>query len=343
MMQGRSAEAQLDERAERPSFLEESYRPPWWLRNGHLHTVYPTLFRPRPRVSYRRERIATPDGDLLDIDWSEVGSKRLALVCHGLESSSRAKYVLGMVRASNHAGWDALAMNMRGCGGEPNLLPRSYHSGATEDLAAIVAHLQRLARYESIALIGFSLGGNLVLKYAGELGRELPATIRSVAAISAPCDLEAGARRLEHPANWLYQWRFVQGLKARVRLKCRLFPDRFDWREFRGVRSVWEFDEVYTAPVHGFADATDYYRRCSSKPLLERIAVPTLLLSAKDDPFLPEECFPFREASVNPMLRLMVPWFGGHVGFVDEWSCGNYWSEGLVVGFLNEFCEKVDW
>ena len=334
---GNNPAAQVTEGQEVNRWLFTDYRPPLPLRGGHRQTVYPTLFRPCPAVSYHRERIIIPDGDFLDLDWSAPGSDRLILICHGLESSSNAKYVRGMVRALNGIGWDALAMNFRGCSGEPNRLPRSYHSGATEDVIAALEHVVETRPYRRIVLLGFSLGGNVVLKLAGERPPILNERVDAVVGISVPCDLEAGARQLETAYNALYQWRFVRELKEKVLAKCELFPGQFCREDVLAVRSVREFDEVYTAPVHGFANAADYYRRCSCKPQLQQVSVPSLIINAADDPFLPEECYPRQESAANPLLTLLVPPSGGHVGFVDWADDGLYWHERSICAFLSAF------
>lgn len=310
------------------------YRPPRLLAGAHRQTVYPTLFRRVPMPAYQRERMATPDGDFLDLDWCRRGRRRLAVICHGLESNSGAQYVRGLVRAVDRAGWDALAVNLRGCGGAPNRLLRSYHSGATEDLAAVLAHPVLNREYGTVVLAGFSLGGNLVFKYAAENGAGLPETVAAVVGISVPCDLAAGSHRLEEPANRFYHWRFLRSLKAKLRNKCKTFPDRLDWRRLRHIRSLREFDDLYTAPVHGFAGASDYYRRCSCGPLLDQVAVPALIVNAADDPFLAPSCFPFDAAAVNPNLHLLIPRHGGHVGFVTTEPDGCYWHERKILEFL---------
>lgn len=334
---GNSPAAQAIEDQDVNRWFFADYRPPLLLRGGHWQTVYPTLFRLRPAVSYHRERITTPDGDFLDLDWSAKGNDRLILICHGLESSSNAKYVCGMVRALNGLGWDALALNLRGCSGEPNYLPRSYHSGVTEDVIAVLEHVVETCSYRRIVLLGFSLGGNIVLKLAGERPPLLDRQVDAVVGISVPCDLEAGARQLEKPCNALYQWRFVRGLKEKVLAKCELFPGQFCREDVLAVRSVREFDEIYTAPVHGFANASDYYRRCSCKRQLQQVSVPALIINAADDPFLPEECYPWREAASNSLLTLLVPRWGGHVGFADWSADGLYWHERSVCEFLGAF------
>lgn len=312
------------------------YRPPPLFGNAHLQTIFPTLFRRVGGIIYRRERLELADGDFLDLDWFETGHPRLALICHGLESSSRAAYVQGMARACSRAGWDVVAINQRGCSGAPNRLLRSYHSGATEDLDAVVRHCEKIRPHHEQALIGFSLGGNLVLKCVGEWGGRLPGRVARVIAVSTPCDLESGALKLEESTNRIYQWRFVAGLKRKIRMKCRRFPERLRWEDFRAITTVREFDERYTAPVHGFRNARDYWRRCSCRPLIAAITVPTLILSAADDPFLAPGCYPWKEAQGNARVRLRVPDKGGHVGFVGFAADGLYWHERVAVEFLDE-------
>lgn len=313
--------------------VTSNYRPPRWLRHGHLQTVYPVMFRRRIKLAYHRERLELPDGDFLDLDWSRVGAKRVAILSHGLESDSNAGYIRGMASALNAAGWDALAWSFRGCGAEPNRLMRFYHSGETRDLAAIIAHAA--ADYESIALVGFSLGGNMTLLYLGETPPH-PAVVAGIA-ISAPVDLGASARALD--ARWdnqVYLRRFLKTLVAKVEAKAILFPDAIDVTGIRRIRTFGEFDDRYTSRLHGFRDASDYYARSSSRPHLRAIDVPTLLLNARDDPFLPDECFPVVEAEANLCLFLEAPAYGGHVGFVG--AAGrrrrSFWAERRAVEFL---------
>ena len=314
--------------------IASSYRPPFWLRNGHVQTIFPHLFRRVRDVSYRRERIDTPDGDFLDLDWSCFGAGRLAVLTHGLEGDSGRGYIREMVRALNRAGWDALAWNLRGCSGEPNQTPRLYHSGATEDLHAVLSHVASLARYCSVALVGFSLGGNLTLKYLGERGRDFPLPIEGAVAVSVPCDLADSAAQMEAPDCRIYMARFLRSLRNKVQAKMRLFPGMPDDAGFRRIRTFREFDDRYTAPLHGFRDAEDYWRRCSSRQFLAGIRVPTLLINARNDPFLAGGCYPVAEAEANPHLSLEMPSGGGHVGFVAFRPDGQYWSEVRAVAFL---------
>ncbi len=315
------------------------YKPPVPFRNGHLNTIFPTLFRKVQEVTYDRERITTPDGDFLDIDWSRNGSSRLALVIHGLEGDSRRAYVKGMVRVLNRSGWDVAALNLRGCSGEPNRKVRFYHSGATEDVETVVEHLVE-EPYTELSLIGFSLGGNLVLKYLGERGESAPRTISGAVAISVPLDLLGCADELERPGNFVYRWRFLSHLWQKVRTKAAMHPGEIDTEAFRRIRTLRDFDDYYTAPIHGFDGANDYYRRCSSKAVLPDIARPTLILNAQDDPFLSATCYPVDIARRHPLIELITPRFGGHVGFVQRDGRGHYWSEEIAALFLSRITEQ---
>jgi predicted alpha/beta-fold hydrolase len=320
-----------------PLISPSSYLAPPGFGNGHVQTIYARLFRRVAPLYYARERIATADGDFLDLDWSRAPlttapSKRLAVLCHGLEGSSEGTYIVAMAHAVNGAGWDALAWNYRGCSGEVNRRPRYYHSGATDDLEAVIRHGGE--GYEEIALIGFSLGGNLILKYAGEQGSGLDPRIRRVVAFSVPCDLGASAEALSRGFNRVYLGRFLASLKQKVEAKAHLLPPHIHTRDYHRIRTFQDFDDRYTAPLHGFRDARDYWTRCSSRQFLPAIRVPTLLVNARNDPFLTERCLPFEEARANPMLFLEVPDSGGHVGFVSFGSL--WWTERRTLDFLEQ-------
>jgi predicted alpha/beta-fold hydrolase len=314
-----------------PLQRHSSYRPPPLLTNGHLQTVLPWLLRRVPGLRYVRERIPTPDGDFLDLDWAPAGASRLVVVCHGLEGSSRAAYVRGMLRAFQRRGWDGLALNFRGCSGEPNRRLRSYHSGATEDLATVLDHVGCTRRYRRLALVGFSLGGNLVLKYLGERGSDLPEGLGSCAAVSVPCDLAGSSARMAAPANRLYMARFLRTLCRKAAGKARRFQGALRPEDFRGLRTFREFDDRYTAPAHGFRDAVHYWAACSSRRFLAGIRVPTLLVNAANDPFLSPGCFPTAEAAASPYVLLEIPAAGGHVGFPTATLAGDYWHERRVA------------
>lgn len=314
--------------------LEADYNPPWPFRHGHVQTVYAGLLRVIEGVPYDRERIEMSDGDFLDLDWSRTGSSRLAILSHGLEGTTQSRYILGMTRALNRRGWDVLAWNYRGCSGESNRLPRSYHSGATEDLDFVVSHA--LGRYRWAALIGFSLGGNLTLKYLGERASDIDRRIRAAAAFSVPCDLAAGSIQLSRPENAIYLRRFMASLRRKIVDKANVHPEELVTIGIHRLKTFRDFDDRYTAPLHGFADADDYWMRCSSKHVLKDLSIPTLLVSAEDDPFLPPACYPVDIAREHSHLFLCTPSYGGHLGFVTTDGSGVYWSEALAAEFLEE-------
>ena len=273
-----------------------------------------------------------------DLGWIRRERGRLAVLSHGLEGNLDDGYIRGMAAALDAAGWDVLAWSFRGCGKDPNRLARFYHSGETGDLGCVV----RLAAADSpwIALIGFSLGGNLVLKYLGEAAPH-PAII-GAAAISAPIDLASSARALDgRLTNRIYLRRFMKSLTRKVAAKAMRFPDQFDVRRLRSIRSFREFDDRYTSLLHGFRDAEDYWQQSSSRQYLPRITTPTLLLNARNDPFLPEPCFPFAEAESNRFLFLEAPVSGGHLGFIDLHEGFRPWFERRVIGFLAEEAVSV--
>ena len=318
-----------------PLLPPPSYTPPLkLLRNGHLATIWPTLLRRVSGVIYDRERLATPDDDFLDLDWVRTGRARVAVVSHGLEGSTDRAYMRGMVRALSRAGWDVLAWNYRGCSGTLNRRLRTYHSGATDDLDLVVQHALGQG-YPACALVGFSLGGNLTLKYLGEQSAAVDPRIQAAVVFSVPVDLGAASAVLDGPSAWLYRWRFLRTLRAKAVAKQRQFPDGLAHLDPAAITSLRAFDDAVTAPTHGFADAADYYARASSRPLLPAIRVPTLLVNAADDPFLAPSCFPHEEARASDVLYLEVPEYGGHVGFTAFDSEGLYWSERRAAVFLH--------
>ncbi|MHB8763737.1 MAG: YheT family hydrolase [Deferrisomatales bacterium] len=312
--------------------VPSTYRPPPLLAGGHLQTVVPALCRRVPGVSYRRERVDTPDGDFLDLDWSRVGGHRLAVITHGLEGSTGAAYVRGAVRALNRRGWDALAWNLRGCSGELNRRPYAYHSGDTADLGLVVDLALARGQWETLGLLGFSVGGNMTLKYLGERGDAAPPALRAAVAVSVPCDLAASARQLARPENALYLARFLRTLKAKARAKSRRHPGAVDVSGLWRVRDFAGFDDRVTAPLHGFASAEDYWARASCRPFVPAIRVPALLVNARNDPFLAPPCFPAEEARASSWFHLEVPAAGGHVGFPSRGD--EYWSEVRAADFL---------
>ncbi len=312
---------------------DNRYTPPPLFKNGHIQTVFPVLFRKVASVTYKRERIETADNDFLDLDWSTRHHNRLVIISHGLEGNTTRAYVKGMVKAVNGSGWDALAWNYRSCSGESNYRLRSYHNGVTDDLSLVINHAKEKHPYKEIALIGFSLGGNLTLLH---LGKECPDPIVKKAVVfSVPCDLAASARILTKPSNKIYMKRFLVLLHHKIKAKMKLLPGQINDNGYDRIKDFEAFDNQYTAPIHGFKNARDYWEKCSSKPYLPDITVPTLIVNAIDDPFLSKSCFPVKEVHANKFVTLSMPESGGHVGFVLFNDKNEYWSEKQAVKFLN--------
>lgn len=293
--------------------VESSYTASGLLRHGHLQTVLGALLV-RPVLEWqRRERLELEDGDFLDLDHLHAGHPRLAILSHGLEGSSQSACIRATAAVLSSAGWDVTAWNFRGCSGEPNRLARSYHSGESGDLRRVVNHLA--PGYPVVALAGFSLGGNITLKYLAE--KPPHPAVRATIAVSAPVDLTSSARVLDEVrANLLYRHRFLRTLRAKMFGKSRRFPDEVpDPSGLPALCSFREFDDRFTAPLHGFAGAEDYWKRASSLPLLESLSVPSLLLNARNDPMLAPESHPTDLAAAHPLLHLESPEAGGHTAF----------------------------
>lgn len=317
--------------------LDCDYRPPCLLANGYLQSILPSLVRRVDCTHFQRERLHTDDGDFLDLDWSRISpssmGKTLLIISHGLEGHSRRPYVAGIAREANIQGWDALAWNFRSCSGEMNKTLRFYHSGATDDLQRVIEHAHGLG-YQHIHLVGFSMGGNLSLLHVGRQGRDLPTYVKSVVAFSVPCDLAASSRRLAERKNKIFMWRFLKDLRTKIDAKASDFPQDVSIDDYHQIKNFQQFDDRYTAPIHGFDSAADYWARSSCKPVLKDIRIPALLVNALNDPFLPEACFPYEEAQQSEWLSLEVPRSGGHVGFIELNNRQAYWMERRVVEFV---------
>ncbi|HEX6019066.1 MAG TPA: alpha/beta fold hydrolase [Burkholderiaceae bacterium] len=291
------------------------WRAPRWLPGGNLQTIWPALLSRRPpAIAWRRERWDTPDGDFVDVDFADASAATApALVLlHGLEGSSRSHYALAFAHWARRAGWRFAVPHWRGCSGEPNRLPRAYHSGDYPEVAWL---MERLRAWAGVPLyvVGVSLGGNALLLWAGEAGAEASTRVRALASISAPLDLAAGGRAIDSGVNRIvYAGMFLHTMKAKALAKLAQYPGLFDRERMLGVRTLHEFDNLYTAPLHGFRDADDYWARASAKPHLPRIRVPTLALNARNDPFVPLASLP-RQGS--EFITLWQPAHGGHVGF----------------------------
>ncbi len=321
-----------------PLVADSAYQPPFYLFNGHLQTIVPSLWRTVPEVNYQRERVETEDGDFLDLDWSVLPegppTDTLGIVSHGLEGDAGRPYVRGMVRALNRAGIDALAWNYRSCSGEMNRLLRSYHLGDTDDLDFVVRYALGTGRYKRVFLTGFSAGGNVTLKYLGENPARVPRQVQRAAVFSVPTDLRASSYHIARLENRIYLNRFMKTLREKMRQKAALLPGQVDLTDLEELHGFPEFDDRFTAPMHGFASAEEYYAHASSGRYLSGIRVPTLLVNAQNDPFLPPSCFPRELAAASPHLFLETPADGGHVGFAEGAPDGEYYSERRAVEFL---------
>ena len=316
-----------------PVIKKSTYKAFGLFQNAHLCTMYPALFRkPQLHKKYRRERIDTSDGDFLDLDWVDHQKKRLVIISHGLEGHTDRQYVIGMANTFYQAGYDVLAWSYRGCSEEINRNLQMYHSGATYDLEAIVQHAMEQG-FEKIYLVGFSLGGNLTLKYLGEYNHN---KIKAAVAFSVPLDLYTSSLEIKKKANWVYNRRFLKSLKKKVKQKKEQFPDKISLEPLKGMKYLMTFDDEYTAPIHGFKNALDYYEKSSSRSFLHKINVPTLVVNAKNDPFLSPKCLDKELFEPLKHVYFEVPDHGGHVGFVTKSPDGVYWSEKRAV----TFCEN---
>lgn len=315
--------------------VHSPYNAPGAFKNAHFSTIYSAKLRPVPKILQTRERLLLTDGDFLDIDWSfsEKNSGRIALLLHGLEGNAQRRYMKGQARAFVTHGLDVAAVNLRGCSGEVNTSYGSYNAGRTDDVSEVVEAILKKGRYHEIGLIGFSLGGNLLLKYLGEQ-KGLPKEIKKGVAISTPLSLQGSLKALTQFYNWVYRTSFLYSLKKKYKLKMEHFPERMTPSELKKIKSLLDFDNHYTAPAHGFKNAQDYYEKNSSLQFLPHIRVPVLLLNAKNDTFLSPACFPYELAATSEYIYLETPEHGGHVGFHNTNSL--YYSEQRACAFVTE-------
>jgi len=291
------------------------YRAPWWLPGCHLQTIYGAIALRRPAPPYRRTRWEMPDGDFIDFDHLDgPADGPLVVLFHGLEGSSQSHYATALMHELRTRGWRGVIPHFRGCSGTPNRLPRAYHSGDADEIDRILAEL---ARHESDPLFvaGVSLGGNALLKWLGREGEPARSRVRAAAAVCPPLDLVAAGAALRSGFNRIYTREFLRTLKPKALAKLERFPGLFDRTAMSRARDFDTFDDIYTAPAHGYQGVLDYWSRASSKPDLERIAVPTLVLSARNDPFLPARYLP-GATQASASVTLEQPAGGGHVGFV---------------------------
>lgn len=299
------------------------YRAPWWLPGGDAQTIWPALAARRrfgPPARYRRERWTAPDGDFVDVDWLQASGaapasdRPLLVLFHGLEGSSRSHYAEAFADVARERGLAYAVPHFRGCSGELNLAPRAYHSGDHEEIGWILARLRERHPGPLLA-VGVSLGGNALLRWSGEAGPQAARWVDAAASVCSPLDLAAGARAIGHGFNRIvYTRMFLRSMKPKALAKLRQHPGLFDGARLAAARDLFQFDDVFTAPLHGFRDARDYYERASAKPHLHRIRIPVLALNAMNDPFVPQASLP-RAHEVGPHVTLWQPAHGGHVGF----------------------------
>ncbi|MEL6389116.1 MAG: alpha/beta fold hydrolase [Bacteroidota bacterium] len=317
-----------------PILDASDFQPSRKYRSAHYSTLVPYLFGSFPKIEFRRERIDTADGDFLDIDYAGSGSKKLAVILHGLEGNSSASYNLLSGTKFLEKGWDLACPNYRGCSGELNRRFQMYNSGTTDDLDLVLRHVTH--GYETVSVIGISLGGNLVLKYAGEGVYEIPKNVHSFVSVSAPVHLSNASQALKKRENWIYQWNFLRTLLWKVYRKSKQFPGRIDTSKIWKTTNLFLFDEYFTAPMFGYASAEDYYSACMSIQFLDEINIPTLLLNAQNDPFLGDLCFPYEIADRSSHFHLCAPAYGGHVGFAYARNDRSYLVQ-RISSFVDQY------
>ncbi len=315
--------------------INNPFTPNFALKNKHFNTVFRVFFNTENTL-YTRKRITLNDGDFIDLDFASVNAETAIIAIHGLEGSSKSNYIQALAREANYKNIDVIAMNLRSCSGEPNRTLASYHSGKTEDLAEVITHIIQNYNYKALYLVGYSLGGNLVLKYMGEYANAMPAIIKKAVGVSVPCNLEGSALTLNSSFfRRKYLNNFLKTLKKKAAYKLAHFPNNMDKERIANAKDFIAFDDAFTAPSHGFKDAKDYWNKCSSKPFLTEIQRETLLISSLDDPFLDDSCYPFEAAKNNPYFTFLATKHGGHVGFSQSfWVKKNNWLENQILDFI---------
>lgn len=317
--------------------FQSNFLPSIPFRNGHFNTMYRPLFM-KDKASFTRKRITTWDNDFFDLDFSFVDSDTLVLLIHGLEGSSESKYIVSNTNHLNNKGLDTVCFNLRGCSGEDNLLLATYHSGKTEDVDFVVNHLLENYDYKNIVIVGFSLGGNLTLKYMGEKGENLSPIVKGGIATSVPVDIGSAEKEMDKLKNKLYMEVFFKTMKNKVLEKAHKFPEyQLDKDKLFKATKFKHLEHLYTVPVFGFDSPEDYWEKASSKPYLLNIKKPTLLINAKDDTFLSRECYPYEEAEKSPFFFFEETKYGGHCGFMSSFKPqDNIWLEHRIARFIKE-------
>lgn len=324
-----------------PVIRTSAYKgPPRYLYNGHLQTVVPSMFRKVTGVDYERERLTLSDGDFVDIDWLEqrsltTASKKLIILTHGLEGDSGRHYIRGTAKLFAEHGYDVMAWNCRSCSGEMNRAFRLYNHGEIGDIGEVIQHALQTKQYEKVVMVGYSMGGNITLKYLGVHGPNAPDVIRRAVAISSPCDLMASAKLLDLPANKLYRNRFMKKLLVKIGQKALAYPGTLDMQKVTAVRVWRDFDNFFSAPINGYRDADDFYRQASAVNFMQGITIPALVLNAQNDPILSPECAPVSLAEKHPHIFVETPRLGGHVGFMQPRDQHTY-AERRALAFVEE-------
>jgi len=320
--------------------ISSDYKPSILFKSAHFNTVFRTFFMSDAN-NYTRKRLELVDRDFMDLDFSTVESDTIVIALHGLEGSSESKYIIAISKYLNQQKIDVVAVNLRGCSGEPNRLLQTYHSGKTDDLDAVVNYINKNYNYNNIILLGYSLGGNITLKYLGEQGEKLHPKIKCGIGISVPCDLKGSSDVLSKKENKLYMKKFLETLKSKTLEKLERFPNSFLKKDkILNAKNFYDYDNLYTAPAHGFKNAEDYWEKSSSKPYLPKIKIPTLMVSALDDTFLSKSCYPFEIAKNHNSLYLETPKYGGHVGFNSKiFSKNGFWLEKRILEFLKQYLD----
>ena len=317
--------------------LQSDFAPTLPFKNTYFNTMYRPFFM-KDACTYQRKRITTWDQDFIDLDFSIVGAKTIALLIHGLEGSSGSTYMTAAANHLNETSIDTVCFNLRSCSGEDNLKLSTYHSGKTEDVDFVVQYLLENYQYENIIIIGFSLGGNLTLKYLGEYQQTLSPKIKGAIAISVPVDITTAEKEMDKLKNKLYVEIFFKTLKNKILEKAFKFPEyNLDKDKLFKATKFKHLEILYTVPVFGFKSPEDYWKKASSKPYLSNIDRPTLLINAKDDTFLSPECYPIKEAMQSNYFFLETPEYGGHVGFITSFKQQeNKWLEQRITRFIEE-------
>lgn len=321
--------------------VKSNFTPAWWLKNRHVQTIFPAFFRRRPKLSVRRERIEFPDGDFADCDWTGGDSGPIVIVLHGLEGSIDSAYAAGIMAMIERCGWRGALLHFRGCSGEPNRLATGYHSGFTADFDFLAERIRALEPNTPLAAIGFSLGGNVLLKWLGERGGSAPLT--TAIAVSAPFDPAAAADTVERGLSRIYNWYLLRSMRRSTACKFQRIQAPFRLPKLTRLKTFRQFDDAITAPLHGFRDAADYYHRSGSRRFLRDIEVPTLLLQSRDDPVVGAEAIPAAD-ELSPAVTLELSARGGHVGFVSgRWPWrARYWLEERIRLHLRRYIDEAN-